>query len=161
MQTPPSEMIRFSRKIGNVLKRMKNQFSDFYFLIIVNIHRKLEWFEYKTFQKITIIRKIKIRKIWNLIFLSIQPIPDLSCKFDHFWRNIYFFLFKKKSCMIFWNIKIKKILHKWSNFHERTAIGWIKRKTKFQIFPIFIYPVMVIFRHFCSKNRQFSMNVSQ
>ena len=30
----------------------------------------------------------------------------------------------------------------WSNLHDRTAIGWIKRKTKFQIFPIFIFWVM-------------------
>ena len=47
------------------------------------------------------------------------------------------------------------------HLHERTAIGWIKWKTKFQIFPIFIFRVMVIFRHFCSKNRQFSMNFLQ
>ena len=42
-----------------------------------------------------------------------------------------------------------------SNVHERTGIGWIERKIKFQIF-IFLF--MVIFRHFCSKNCQFSMN---
>ena len=32
-----------------------------------------------------ITRKIKIGKIWNLVFLPIQPIPDLPCRFDHFW----------------------------------------------------------------------------
>ena len=37
----------------------------------------------------------------------------------------------------------KKIPQKWLNLHERTAIGWLKRKTKFQIFPIFIFRVMV------------------
>ena len=41
----------------------------------------------------------------NLIFISIQPIPDLSCKFEHFWKkngkkklvkNVRTFLKKKK-----------------------------------------------------------------
>ena len=40
--------------------------------------------------------KIKFGKIWNLVFLSIQPIPDLSYKFDHFWGKIYIFLFRLK-----------------------------------------------------------------
>ena len=31
----------------------------------------------------TITRKIKIGKIWNFIFLSIQSIPDISCKLDN------------------------------------------------------------------------------
>ena len=26
-------------------------------------------------------------QIWNLIFISNQPIPHLSCKFDHFWEK--------------------------------------------------------------------------
>ena len=34
------------------------------------------------------------------------------------------------------------------NLYERSAIGWIERKTKFQIFPIFIFRVMVIFLTF-------------
>ena len=29
----------------------------------------------------------KNEKIWNLIFLSILPIQDLSCKFDHSWKK--------------------------------------------------------------------------
>ena len=40
-----------------------------------------------------ITRKVKIGNIWNLVFLSVQPIPDLSCKLDHFWKNKYFFYF--------------------------------------------------------------------
>ena len=32
--------------------------------------------------KMTITRKIRITKIGNVVFLSIQPIPDLSCKFE-------------------------------------------------------------------------------
>ena len=48
----------------------------------------------------TIIQKIKISKIRNLIFLSIQSISDLSCKFENFWKNIgnfeQIFFFKNK-----------------------------------------------------------------
>ena len=55
-------------------------------------------------------RKIKIGNIWNLIFLSIQHIPQLSCKFEQFWKkkyNIFFIqLFKhfrrKKIQFYFW-----------------------------------------------------------
>ena len=49
--------------------------------------------------KMTIAREIKIGKIWNWIFLSIQPIPGLSCEFDHFWKK------KLDSILIkYWNI---------------------------------------------------------
>ena len=41
---------------------------------------------------------------------------------------------------------------KFSNSDERSAIGWIERKTKFQIFPIFIFRVMVILATFLWKN---------
>ena len=44
--------------------------------------------------KMTKTRKIKIGKIWNLIFLSIQHIPHLSCKFEHFWKKELYFLVK-------------------------------------------------------------------
>ena len=40
----------------------------------------------------TITQKMKIGKIWNLIFLPIRPIPDLSCKFENLW---IFFFFKE------------------------------------------------------------------
>ena len=57
----------------NVLNGMKNEI--IFFMIFHFIKKKIEFF------------KIKIGKIWNFIFLSIQPIPDLSCKFDHFWKK--------------------------------------------------------------------------
>ena len=47
----------------------------------------------------------------------------------------------------------KKVFYFW-NLDERSAIGWIERKSKFQIFPIFIFCVMVIF---VKKSPQFSM----
>ena len=39
--TLPSVLIPFLWKMRNVLKRMKNQFSDFYFSIYREFHRKL------------------------------------------------------------------------------------------------------------------------
>ena len=94
-------------------------------------------------------RKIKIG---NLVFLSIQPIPDLSCKFDHFWKNKldfdlhghHGFSSKSKNFIFyFWNF--------W-NLDERSAIGWIESRTKFQNSPIFIFWVMVILVSFLWKN---------
>jgi len=38
-------------------------------------------------KKMTRTRKIKIAKIGNLVFLSIQQIPDLSCKFESFEKS--------------------------------------------------------------------------
>ena len=69
----------------NVLKRMKNHFQIFIFLVIVKIHRKYD-------QNMTITRKIKIG---NLISLLNHPIPHLSCKFEHFWKKkkVNFFIF--------------------------------------------------------------------
>ena len=55
-------------------------------------------------------------------------------------------IFEKKKNWIFMlqdqNLKKSIFFQKWSNLRERTAIGWVKRKTKFQIFPIFIFRVM-------------------
>ena len=39
-------------------------------------------------------------------------------------------------------IKIHFFFQKWSNLHERSGIGLIERKTKFQIFPIFIFRII-------------------
>ena len=100
--------------------------------------------------KMTITRKIKIWKIWNLIILLFQPIADLSCKFYHFWEN-FFFWFSIKKIINF----IFLFFLKWSNLQEN---GWIKRKIKFQIFPIYIFRVMVIF---VMSSPQFSMNFSR
>ena len=63
----------------------------------MNIHQKLTVLR----TKMTISRKIIIWKIWNLIFLSIQMIPHLSCEFEHFWRKKIgnFFFFK------YWNTR--------------------------------------------------------
>ena len=57
MQTPPSEVARFLWKMRNVLKRMKNQFSDFYFL---SYGENLSTIENILSTKMTITRKIKI-----------------------------------------------------------------------------------------------------
>ena len=36
----------------------------------------------------SITQKIKIAKIWNIIFHSFQHIAHLSCKYGHFWRGV-------------------------------------------------------------------------
>ena len=95
IQTPPLRKIRFTWKMPNVLKRMKNEFSDicdFIFRVMVDfvlkINRKWTNFENKDDH----ISKTKNR---NLIFYSFQHIQNLSCKYDHPWiflfENILFF----------------------------------------------------------------------
>ena len=81
-----------------------------------------------------ITRKIKIGKIWNLVFLSIQPIPDLPCRFDHFWIFIS---------------KVVKFTWKMQNLLNR------KKKSDFSDFYFSSYG------HFCFKKRQFSINFSR
>ena len=89
LQTTPCRQLPFSWKMRNVLKRLKNQFSDFHFF-------KLSWkfienwqFSVKKWPKNDHNSKIKKRKI------SIQRIPHLSCKSDHIW----FFFFGIPPCM--------------------------------------------------------------
>ena len=50
--------------------------------------------------KMTITRKIRIRKIWNLIFLSIQPIPDLHVNSKKFFFQFYFSSYRENSSKI-------------------------------------------------------------
>ena len=78
----------------------------------------------------TISRKMKIGKIWNL-FSFIQPIVVLSCKFDHFWEFFYLLFWCWIVCMQDQNPKKNIFFQRWSNIHEKTAIGCIKIKTKF------------------------------
>ena len=47
--------------------------------------------------KMIITRKIKID---NLVFLFIQPIPDLSCKFEKLKKNCNFEKFRTKKILI-------------------------------------------------------------
>ena len=68
----------------NVPNRMKNEiifFAIFIFRVMVENSSKIGVI---LSTKMIISRKIKNVKIGNLIFLSIQPIPDLSCKFEKF-----------------------------------------------------------------------------
>ena len=84
--------------------------------------------------------------------------------FIFFLISIFLFFYKKFE--IFFLTKMLEYILKnpifffqmCSNLHERCGIGWIKRKIKFQIFPIFIFRVMVIFGYFCSKKCPFSKN---
>ena len=85
----------------------------------------------------------KIGNILNLIFLSIQLIPDLSCIFGKKCRFIFLFKISKK--------KIQKFL----NLQERSGISWIERKSKFLVL-VFLFFEFWLF--FYSKWSQFSMN---
>ena len=72
----------------------KKQFYDFLQLLFFKLLWKFieNWGDDVT--KMTLIRKIKIAKVENLLYLSIQPIPILSSNFDHYLKkNVYFFLF--------------------------------------------------------------------
>ena len=75
---------------GKIIKK----FSDFYFS---SYHRKLGWYFHKNDTKMTITRKIKIGENWNLVFLSIQVIANLSSKFQKWiffllWTKYYYFI---------------------------------------------------------------------
>ena len=87
MQTSPlpSVLNRFSWMMWNLLNRTKKR------------NKKISVFIFRVILKNS--SKNKIGKIWNLVFLSIQLIPDLSCKFDHLWKKIYILL-KKIPCMM-------------------------------------------------------------
>ena len=60
---------------------MKNKFSDLYFSSYRENSSKI-WVIFST--KMTKTQKIKLEKIWNKIFHSIQHILHLSYKFEHF-----------------------------------------------------------------------------
>ena len=106
----------------------KSYFRFFQFLFFElswKVHRKLGWWRYISNQKMSITRKIKIIKIWNLICLSIQPIPNLSCKFKHFWKK-QSKIFEKKKMQHFlkyifygfsWCVRCCSILLKWNSIY--------------------------------------------
>ena len=83
----PTKDIPFSWKMCNVLNRMKNQFSDFYFLNYWENSSKIEVILVQKLTKRIITWKMKIG---NTIFLSIQFILYLLCKFYHYAENWIF-----------------------------------------------------------------------
>ena len=76
----------------NVLNRMKNKIHFFAIFIFRVTGENSSQIGVILSTKMTITRKMKIAKIGNLIFLSIQSIPDLSFKFEKNWK----FCTKKK-----------------------------------------------------------------
>ena len=84
MQTPLLRSAHLYIEDAQCAETNEKSYYRFLFLelAIVQIHWKLGRFEYKNYHK----SKIIIGKILNLIFLSIQPIPHLSCKLYHFWK---------------------------------------------------------------------------
>ena len=59
--------------------------SSLFFELWEKIHQKIGVILRE--KKTTITPKIKIAKIGNLIFISTQQIPDLSCKFQNFTKK--------------------------------------------------------------------------
>ena len=61
----------------------------------------------------TITRKIKIGKIGNLVFITIQPVTDLSCKFEKIRKNNEFsapiFIFRVMVILVSFSEKITPI----------------------------------------------------
>ena len=86
--------------------------------------------------KITITQKIKI---WNFIFLSIQPIPYISCKFEQFWKKNGIKKSEKKNAFknvwtfINKNFPFQFFFSKLFKFTWRIQ-NRLERKIKFQIF---------------------------
>ena len=105
-------------------KLIKNILRFLFFELSWKIHRKLG-------QKMTITRKIKI---CNLIIFSIQPIPDLSCRFELFREKKLDFFFKyvrKKN----WGASpsIKKLPGSRIFFYDWWTLvgtGWHQRHTR-------------------------------
>ena len=73
------------------ITREKKNLSEVIFQVIVENSSKIGTMTSQNYQNMTITRKIKIWKIWNLIFHSFQNIPHLSCKFEHFNKKIGIF----------------------------------------------------------------------
>ena len=140
-----------------VLNRMKNEIHFFFRFLFLKLSWKFieNWGDDVT--KMIIARKVNIGKIWNLIFLSIQLIPDLSCNF--FLMHVYMQVFlnavdanlfqlgstnPKKNSQTFHVIFgsglsdppkknrfffiSKKKMPKFSNSHEWSGIDWIEKK---------------------------------
>ena len=93
---PPSSQFwsSFHKRCEMCRNEWKINFPIFIFRVIVKIHRKLTVFRLK----MTITPKIKIGKILDSIFLLIQLIPHLTCKFDNFWKKNYIFFILMYAC---------------------------------------------------------------
>ena len=57
-------------------------------------YSKLVYFWWILSPKLTIAQKLKIWKIWKLMFLSIQRCAHISCKYGHFWGGAHIFSWK-------------------------------------------------------------------
>ena len=93
-----------------------------FFNLSWKIHWKLEWSRHKNDHN----SKNKIGKILSLIFLSIQYIPNFSCKFEHFrkkklFKNVRTFL--KKLLFFWWGVSPPTIKHPGSGIFFLGLVG--------------------------------------
>ena len=96
----------------SMVKIIKKILRFLFFEISWKINRKFTFFK----TKLTITWKIKIGKIWFLFFLF------------------------RRFCIFHLNLTTFEIkIHKWSNLHGRSGIGWIERKNQISDFSDFYF----------------------
>ena len=115
MQTPPPSLLisllwMMWSMLYSMVKIIKKILRFLFFEISWKINRKFTFFK----TKLTITWKIKIGKIWFLFFLF------------------------RRFCIFHLNLTTFEIkIHKWSNLHGRSGIGWIERKNQISDFSDF------------------------
>ena len=99
---PPQKLLPYLHKTCPVCwTEWKINFQIFIFRVMVDfvfkINRKMPILSIK----MTVSQKLKIINIWKLIFHSVQHIPQLPCKFDHFFlilMHVTFCMRKTEIC---------------------------------------------------------------
>ena len=107
--------------------------------------------------------KFVVKLFMNIFFLQDFYFLFLKCSETHFVlvTSEIRACFCSKNCLYFFCLGCYAHLDSpvsWSSLHERSGIDWIDRKIKFQIFPIFIFCIMVTFM---TSSLQFSMSFSR
>ena len=79
------------------------------------------------------------------LWMMRKVLKRMKNKFSDFYFSSYqnkYIKMKDINERLYFIHQIIFFLQKWSNLHERSGIGWLERKIKFQIF---VFRVMVIF----------------
>ena len=112
----------------------KSTFQFLFFELSWKIHRKLGTKITKNYHN----SKNKIGKIWNMIFLSIQHILHLSCKFDQFWKKKLILMYACPGCFLTLEKKIDIFfLQKYlNNKKKKKKIWFFFRFSRFRNFHV-------------------------
>ena len=143
MQTPlpPSLLISLLWIMGSKLYGMGKIMKKFSYLYFSSYHRKLGWWRHKNDTKMTISRKMKIRKIWKLVFFLFSRFPIFHIilknknKILKFWK-IYEkclrkkkFERKKKNLLRFSVATLFRFVARFARGRMRTLVGTGSRST--------------------------------